>query len=130
MVSVPYIRYLFLNDRFEQIAKTLTAGTAPANSDYQARLLSVRSSHLAFQVLPRLATLDAAELFPRGAPPSCPGVLLRWGRRRAGPGTQKCQAAQRHTHGRSGFVEWSWRQFSCSIFRSRWVCCTRISDCC
>ena len=67
MVSVPYIRYLFLNDRFEQIAKTLAAGTAPANSDTKPVCYRYAVLIWLSKFFPRLATLDAAELFPRGA---------------------------------------------------------------
>ncbi len=67
MVSVPYIRYLFLNDRFEQIAQTLAAGTAPANSDIKPVCYRYAVLIWLSKFFPRLATLDAAELIPRGA---------------------------------------------------------------
>jgi hypothetical protein len=71
MVSVPYIRYLFLNDRFERIARALAAGTAPANPDIKPvccqyaiincilRLIRVHDPHEYFGrcVLPRTVNL-------------------------------------------------------------------------
>jgi spermidine synthase len=35
MVSDAYLRYVFTNDRFDQIARTLESGTAPINTDIQ-----------------------------------------------------------------------------------------------
>jgi spermidine synthase len=74
MVSPPYIRYLFLNDRFEQIARTLAAGTAPANTDIRPVCYRYAIVIWLSKFFPRLATLDAVAWFPRGTT-----AFLVWG---------------------------------------------------
>jgi spermidine synthase len=73
MVSAPYVKYLLLNDRFEQIARTLAAGSAPANTDIRPVCYRYAIIIWLSKFFPRLAAVDAAELFPRGA-----AAVLLW----------------------------------------------------
>jgi len=79
IVSAAYIKYLFLNDRFEQIARTLATGTAPANTDIRPVCYQYAIIIWLSKFFPRLATLDAAEFFPRGATAGLVWILVASG---------------------------------------------------
>jgi spermidine synthase len=70
IVSAAYINYLFTNDRFSQIAESLNAGTAPANSDARPICYQYTAMIWLSKFFPSLASLDLSSVnFQNGSKP-------------------------------------------------------------
>jgi spermidine synthase len=62
IVSAAYINYLLTNDRFSQIAESLNAGTAPANSDARPICYQYTAMIWLSKFFPSLASLDLSSV--------------------------------------------------------------------
>lgn len=76
LVSPAYIEYLYRNDRFEQISKTLESGTAPINTDVRPICYQYTIMLWLSKFFPRMASLDFSGIAERGARPTSPEWLM------------------------------------------------------
>ncbi len=67
IVSRPYIRYLYLNERFGQIARILESAPPQINSDERPVCFQYTAVLWLSKFFPRLAFLDPSALWPAGA---------------------------------------------------------------
>ncbi len=67
LVSAAYIRYLYRNDRFTQIADTLERGSAPMNTDARPICYQYTAMLWLSKFFPSMARLDFSEIAARGA---------------------------------------------------------------
>jgi spermidine synthase len=79
MVSSPYLRYLYANDRRTQIARTLETGSAPENTDVQPICYEYAALSWLSKFFPSAAAMDVPTLADAGASPVRTGWMVAVG---------------------------------------------------